>query len=193
MIGVNDPNALFAQSRSRPYNHTYLQRHIQLVFCFASPACLRSPPSNRRFMYLIPSTNHQPPHCPLQLLRCRRRDIIPIFQRDLAPAHGARGLFVSVEHLKTICYTVSTWVGYAGLLFSAKLSPMSSRQTRVVTGTVQRQAVLAAVLCVSTTFVPESPRWLIRSGFETDGRSRIFKQHTRQSFIDYLCNSMVSS
>ncbi len=94
---------------------------------------------------------------------------VPILQCEIAPGH-ARGLFVSIEYL---ClnggFAVSAWVGYG--FFFAIPSEISWRGPYIV------QAVLAAVLFVWTIFLPETPRWLIKNGFETEGLATLADLH----------------
>ncbi|KAF8588746.1 sugar transporter 1 [Ramaria rubella] len=86
---------------------------------------------------------------------------VPIIQAEIAPGH-ARGLFVGIEYLcLNSGYALSAWVGYA--FFHTIPSEISWRGPYVV------QAVLATVLLAWTFWLPETPRWLIKNGFEADG------------------------
>jgi MFS family permease len=94
---------------------------------------------------------------------------VPILQCEIAPGH-ARGLFVSIEY---IClnggYAVSAWVGY-GFFFTVP-NEISWRGPYIV------QAVLAAVLFTWTIFLPETPRWLIKNGFQMEGLATLADLH----------------
>ena len=94
---------------------------------------------------------------------------VPILQCEIAPGH-ARGLFVCIEYLcLNAGFAVSAWVGYG--FFFAIPSEISWRGPYVV------QAVLAAVLFACTIFIPETPRWLIKNGFEIEGLATLADLH----------------
>ncbi|KAI0315969.1 general substrate transporter [Amylostereum chailletii] len=86
---------------------------------------------------------------------------VPILQCEIAPSH-ARGFFVGIEYL---ClnggYALSAWVGYG--FFFLMPNELSWRGPYIV------QAFLAVVLLVWTFILPETPRWLIKNGFKTEG------------------------
>ena len=94
---------------------------------------------------------------------------VPILQCEIAPGH-ARGLFVSIEYLcLNVGYAVSAWVGYG--FFFAIPNEISWRGPYIV------QAVLAAVLFSWTIFLPETPRWLIKNGFQMEGLGTLADLH----------------
>ena len=94
---------------------------------------------------------------------------VPILQCEIAPGH-ARGLFVCIEYLcLNAGFAVSAWVGYA--FFFAIPSEISWRGPYII------QAVLAAVLFAWTIFLPETPRWLIKNGFEAEGLATLADLH----------------
>lgn len=101
---------------------------------------------------------------------------VPILQCEIAPGH-ARGLFVSIEYLcLNAGYAVSAWVGY-GFFFAAP-SEISWRGPYIV------QAVLAGVLFTWTIFLPETPRWLIKNGFQTEGLGTLADLHGTGNISD---------
>ncbi len=86
---------------------------------------------------------------------------VPVIQAEIAPGH-ARGLFVSIEYLcLNSGYALSAWVGYG--FFFAIPSEISWRGPYII------QAVLAVILTAWTFYLPETPRWLIKNGFNTEG------------------------
>jgi MFS family permease len=94
---------------------------------------------------------------------------VPILQCEIAPGHS-RGLFVSIEYLcLNTGYALSAWVGYA--FFFALPSEMSWRGPYII------QAVLAAILVVWTWFLPETPRWLVKNGFASEGLGALADLH----------------
>ncbi|KAI9448240.1 general substrate transporter [Lactarius indigo] len=94
---------------------------------------------------------------------------VPILQCEIAPGH-ARGLFVSIEYLcLNAGFAVSAWVGYG--FFFAIPSEISWRGPYIV------QTLLAAVLFAWTFFLPETPRWLIKNGFEMEGLATLADLH----------------
>ncbi|KAH9062137.1 general substrate transporter [Lactarius vividus] len=94
---------------------------------------------------------------------------VPILQCEIAPGH-ARGLFVSIEYLcLNAGFALSAWVGYG--FFFAIPSEISWRGPYVV------QTLLAAVLFAWTIFLPETPRWLIKNGFEMEGLATLADLH----------------
>jgi sugar porter (SP) family MFS transporter len=94
---------------------------------------------------------------------------VPILQCEIAPGH-ARGLFASIGY---ICLNagvaVSAWVGYG--FFFAVPSEISWRGPYIV------QAVLGMVLFIGTIFLPETPRWLIKNGFQMEGLGTLADLH----------------
>lgn len=101
---------------------------------------------------------------------------VPIYQCEIAPGHR-RGLFVSIEY---IClnsgYALSAWVGYG--FFFAMPSEISWRGPYIV------QAVLAVILVIWTFFLPETPRWLIKNGFKTEGFGALADLHGAGDLYD---------
>ncbi|KAH9045617.1 general substrate transporter [Lactarius pseudohatsudake] len=94
---------------------------------------------------------------------------VPILQCEIAPGH-ARGLFVSIEYLcLNAGFALSAWVGYG--FFFAVPSEISWRGPYIV------QTLLAAVLFACTIFLPETPRWLIKNGFEMEGLATLADLH----------------
>ena len=86
---------------------------------------------------------------------------VPVIQTEIAPNHS-RGLFVGIEYLcLNSGYALSAWVGYA--FFHAMPSEISWKGPYIV------QAVLAGILLAWTFWLPETPRWLIKNGFENEG------------------------
>ncbi|KAF8268265.1 general substrate transporter [Lactarius quietus] len=100
---------------------------------------------------------------------------VPILQCEIAPGH-ARGLFVCIEYLcLNAGFAVSAWVGYA---FFFVPSEISWRGPYLV------QAILAAVLFAWTFFLPETPRWLIKNGFEMEGLATLADLHGTGDIYD---------
>ncbi|KAA1466086.1 general substrate transporter [Dentipellis sp. KUC8613] len=94
---------------------------------------------------------------------------VPILQCEIAPGH-ARGLFVSIEYLcLNAGYALSAWVGYG--FFFAMPSEIAWRGPYIV------QAALAFVLLSWTFFLPETPRWLIKNGFQKEGLAVLADLH----------------
>ncbi|KAH9050009.1 general substrate transporter [Lactarius hengduanensis] len=86
---------------------------------------------------------------------------VPILQCEIAPGH-ARGLFVSIEYLcLNAGFALSAWVGY-GFFFAipSEISLFSP-----------------PVLFACTIFLPETPRWLIKNGFEMEGLATLADLH----------------
>jgi MFS family permease len=94
---------------------------------------------------------------------------VPILQCEIAPGH-ARGLFASIGY---ICLNagvaLSAWVGYG--FFFAVPSEISWRGPYIV------QAVLGMVLFIGAIFLPETPRWLIKNGFQMEGLGTLADLH----------------
>ncbi|KAH9999364.1 general substrate transporter [Russula vinacea] len=89
---------------------------------------------------------------------------VPILQCEIAPGH-ARGLFVSIEYLcLNAGYAVSAWISWRGPYIV--------------------QAVLAGVLFTWTIFLPETPRWLIKNGFQTEGLGTLADLHGTGNISD---------
>ncbi|KAI0269186.1 general substrate transporter [Gloeopeniophorella convolvens] len=101
---------------------------------------------------------------------------VPILQCEIAPGH-ARGLFVSIEYLcLNAGYAISAWVGYG--FFFAIPSEISWRGPYII------QAVLAAILFTWTIFLPETPRWLIKNGFQEEGLTTLADLHGNGDVTD---------
>ncbi|KAF9035808.1 hypothetical protein BJ165DRAFT_1604510 [Panaeolus papilionaceus] len=95
---------------------------------------------------------------------------VPIYQCEIAPAHG-RGLFVAIEYFcLNSGYALSAWVGYG--FFFALPSEISWRGPYIV------QAALAGILVGWSFFLPETPRWLIKNGFKHEGIGALADLHT---------------
>ncbi|KAH9077386.1 general substrate transporter [Lactarius deliciosus] len=93
---------------------------------------------------------------------------VPILQCEIAPGH-ARGLFVCIEYLcLNAGFALSAWVGYA--FFFAIPNEIS--------------LFLAAVLFAWTIFLPETPRWLIKNGFEMEGLATLADLHGTGNMSD---------
>ena len=94
---------------------------------------------------------------------------VPILQCEIAPGH-ARGRFASIGY---ICLNagvaISAWVGYG--FFFAVPSEISWRGPYIV------QAVLGMVLFAGSIFLPETPRWLIKNGFQMEGLGTLADLH----------------
>ncbi|KAF9477619.1 hypothetical protein BDN70DRAFT_810383 [Pholiota conissans] len=94
---------------------------------------------------------------------------VPIYQCEIAPGHG-RGLFVAIEYLcLNAGYALSAWVGYG--FFFAMPREISWRGPYIV------QAALAVILIIWTFILPESPRWLIKNGFASQGLQTLADLH----------------
>ena len=103
--------------------------------------------------------------------------MVPIYQCEIAPGHG-RGLFVSIEYLCfNAGYALSTWVGYAFFYIPHEIS---WRGPYII------QACLANTLVIWTFFLPESPRWLIKNGFQRQGMLAFADLHARGDIYDPL-------
>ncbi|KAL6309260.1 general substrate transporter [Sparassis latifolia] len=101
---------------------------------------------------------------------------VPILQCEIAPGH-ARGLFISVEYLcLNSGYLLSSWVGYG--FFFALPSEISWRGPYII------QAVLAVMLLVWTFVLPETPRFLISTGFEEEGLRTLADLHAAGDIDD---------
>ncbi|KAJ3478129.1 hypothetical protein NLI96_g9978 [Meripilus lineatus] len=94
---------------------------------------------------------------------------VPILQSEIAPEHS-RGLFICIEHLcMNAGHALSAWVGY-GFFFMLP-SDLSWRGPYIV------QAVLSFILVLWTYVLPETPRWLIKNGFEEEGLGTLADLH----------------
>lgn len=94
---------------------------------------------------------------------------VPILQCEIAPGHS-RGQFISIEY---IClnsgYMLSAWVGYG--FFFALPSEISWKGPYII------QACLATILFLWTFILPETPRWLLKSGFEREALKTLADLH----------------
>jgi len=103
---------------------------------------------------------------------------VPIYQCEIAPGHG-RGLFVSIEYLcLNAGYALSTWVGYAFFFYIPY--EISWRGPYII------QACLALILVTWTFFLPETPRWLIKNGFQREGMLTLADLHAKGDIYDPL-------
>ncbi|KAJ7598915.1 general substrate transporter [Mycena floridula] len=105
---------------------------------------------------------------------------VPVYQCEISPAHS-RGLFVSIEYFFLNCgYLASAWIGYA--FFFKMPSDISWRGPYIV------QAALALILAIWSLFLPETPRWLIRHGFFTEGLWTLADLHGSGDITDVKIN-----
>ncbi|KAJ6481078.1 general substrate transporter [Mycena sanguinolenta] len=101
---------------------------------------------------------------------------VPVYQVEIAPA-GARGMLVGIEALcMNVGYAASAWVGYAFY--------MDARAEHAWRGPFAVQAAVSLVLVIWTFFLPESPRWLIQNGFQTEGLWTLADLHARGDVTD---------
>ncbi|KAJ6582323.1 hypothetical protein B0H19DRAFT_1207703 [Mycena capillaripes] len=102
--------------------------------------------------------------------------VVPVYQVEIAPA-GARGMLAGIEALcMNAGYAVAAWVGYAFF--------MDSHAEHAWRGPFAVQAAVSLVLFIWTFFLPESPRWLIQHGFETEGLWTLADLHARGDVTD---------
>ena len=100
-----------------------------------------------------------------------------IYQSEISPGHG-RGLFVSIEY--NAGYALSTWVGYAFFYIPHEIS---WRGLYII------QTCLAITLVIWTFFLPETPRWLIKNGFQRQGMLALADLHAKGDIYDPLVTS----
>lgn len=110
---------------------------------------------------------------------------VPIYQCEIAPAHG-RGLFVAIEYLcLNSGYALSAWIGYC--FFFAMPSEISWRGPYIV------QAALALILVIWTFFLPETPRWLIKNCFKRQGFNTLADLHGNGDIYNPVVSESYSS
>ena len=101
---------------------------------------------------------------------------VPILQCEIAPGHS-RGMFISIEY---IClnagYTLSAWVGFG--FFFALPSEISWRGPYII------QACLSLILVLWSFVLPETPRFLIKNGFDEDGLRVLADLHANGNTAD---------
>lgn len=102
---------------------------------------------------------------------------VPIYQCEISPGHG-RGLCFSIEYLcLNAGYALSTWVGYAFFYIPHEISWC---------GPYIIQACLAITLVIWTFFLPETPRLLIKNGFQQEGMLTLADLHAKDDIYDPL-------
>jgi MFS family permease len=101
------------------------------------------------------------------------------------PGHG-RGLFVAIEYLcLNAGYALSTWVGYAFFFYIPH--EISWRGPYII------QACVAITLVIWTFFLPETPRWLIKNGFQRQGMLTLADLHAKGDIYDPLVTNSYAS
>jgi len=109
---------------------------------------------------------------------------VPIYQCEVSPRHG-RGLFASIEYLcLNASYALSTWVGYTFFYIPHEIS---WRGLYII------QACLAITLVIWKFFLPETPRWLIKKGFQRQGMRTLADLHARSDIYDPLVTNSYPS
>jgi MFS family permease len=95
---------------------------------------------------------------------------VPIIQTEIAAPH-ARGLMVGIEYTFLIAgYMLSTWVDYGfNFLLPSNISWI---------GPFIFQVALSFILVVMSFFLPETPRWLAKNGFEKESLQTIADLHS---------------
>ncbi|KAI7774762.1 MFS sugar transporter [Diaporthe eres] len=95
---------------------------------------------------------------------------VPIIQTEIAAPH-ARGLMVGIEYTFLIAgYMLSCWVDYG---FNFLLPDKLSWQ-----GPFIIQIVLSFILVAMSFFLPETPRWLAKNGFEKECLQTVADLHS---------------
>lgn len=95
---------------------------------------------------------------------------VPIIQTEIAAPH-ARGLMVGIEYTFLIAgYMLSCWVDYG---FNFLLPDEMSWQ-----GPFIIQIILSFILVAMSFFLPETPRWLAKNGFEKECLQTVADLHS---------------
>lgn len=95
---------------------------------------------------------------------------VPIIQTEIAAPH-ARGLMVGIEYTFLIAgYMLSCWVDYG---FNFLLPDKLSWQ-----GPFIIQIVLSFILVAMSFFLPETPRWLAKNGFQKECLQTVADLHS---------------
>ena len=104
---------------------------------------------------------------------------VPIYQCEIAPGHGRGGIFVPLKYLcLNASYALSTRVGYA--FFFHIPHEISWRGPCII------QACLIVILVLWKLFLPQTPRWLIKNGFQREGMVTLVDLHARGDIYDPL-------
>ncbi|RDW74211.1 elf1-domain-containing protein [Coleophoma crateriformis] len=95
---------------------------------------------------------------------------VPIIQTEIAAPH-ARGLMVGIEYTFLIAgYMLSCWVDYGfNFLLPSNMSWI---------GPFIIQLALSFILVIMSFFLPETPRWLAKNGFEQEALQTVADLHS---------------
>ncbi|KAK7462806.1 hypothetical protein VKT23_007386 [Stygiomarasmius scandens] len=105
---------------------------------------------------------------------------VPVFQAEISPEHS-RGRFISIEFFFLNCgYLLAAWVGYTFYFMHSEISWR---------GPFAVQAAIAFLLVVLSFWLPETPRWLIKNGFKTDGLWTLADLHGHGDITDAKINA----
>ncbi|KAJ8091680.1 hypothetical protein PM082_020915 [Marasmius tenuissimus] len=103
---------------------------------------------------------------------------VPLYQCEISPGHS-RGKFVCIEYFFLNCgYMASAWIGYA--FFLDMPSEVSWRGPYAV------QAAFSLLLISMSFLLPETPRWLIKNGFKTEGLWTLADLHAGGDITDHV-------
>jgi MFS family permease len=104
---------------------------------------------------------------------------VPIIQTEIAAPHR-RGLMIGIQYTMLIGgYALSCWVDYGFHFLLGSSNPNMSWQGPFIV-----QIILTTILLIMSFFLPETPRWLAKTGFLKESLQTVADLHANGNTQD---------